>query len=124
MTPNYIYYFDAAPQNSGTQDWPINDVTFIFQWKTLTGTLVSTSNTGPFWAGTPIGSHTAMGPIWIQAPANSGVYTLTIDMQRVGESSLFHNREAGRPWFTLDYRVCVGDVCPKLFLPIIMKNAS
>jgi hypothetical protein len=123
MTPDQYYYFNPDPQNSGTQDWAQFSTRMVFQWKTLTGTVVSTEYTPSTLDFTPPGERWHLVQAAIQAPVSSGVYTLTIDMQRVGESNFFHNREPGRPWFTLDYRVCVGDVCPKLYLPIVLKNS-
>ena len=73
----------------------------------------------------------------VQAPATPGLYTLIIDMQANdgGGYVYFHNREANRPWYPLEYicTVSSGGQCyftqnfpggGGIYLPIIMKNAT
>jgi hypothetical protein len=45
---------------------------------------------------------------------------MMIDMKQ--GSTFFSNREAGKPWPTLNYEVCAGGPCNENYWPIVMKD--
>jgi hypothetical protein len=125
MSPNVSYFISIELQNSGTVDWVSSSLLRIaYQWKNSTGAIVGSGNTPLQYTASsiPQGLHSTTQQPWIRTPATPGMYTLVIDMMDAS-GTYFHNREAGRPWFTLDYQICLPPCSQKIYLPLIMKNA-
>jgi hypothetical protein len=138
FTPSSVRPLAMRLQNSGVITWTSTNNRVAYQWKNSGGTVVGQGN-GITLFTIPPGQD--VGPLAqvlsVQAPATPGIYTLLIDMQvnNGGSYQYFHNREANRPWYPLQY-ICVvgsGGQCyftqnfpggGGIYLPIIMKNAS
>lgn len=107
-------------QNTGAVNWG-SDVSLSCQWKKPDGNIVNcetSANPGTLTIGSPAPTITL--PVRPNTGFSSGVYTLMIDMKQ--GATFFHDREAGKPWPTLNYSVCVGGNCNKTYLPIVLKN--
>jgi hypothetical protein len=107
-------------QNTGAVNWG-SDVRLSCQWKKPDGSIVNcatSANPGTLTMGSPAPTITL--PVSPNTGFTNGIYTLMIDMKQ--GSTFFHNRESGKPWPTLNYSVCIGNNCGKIFLPLVMKN--
>lgn len=107
-------------QNTGVVNWG-SDVRLSCQWKKPDGSIVNCqteANPGTLAMGSPAPTITL--PVSPNAGFTNGIYTLMIDMKQ--GSTFFHNRETGKLWPTLNYSVCIGGNCDKIYLPIVMKN--
>ena len=107
-------------QNTGAVNWG-SDVRLSCQWKKPDGSIVNCqteANPGTLIMGSP--APTVTLPVRLNSGFTNGIYTLMIDMKQ--GSTFFHNRETGKPWPTLNYKVCAGGNCRESYLPIIMKN--
>lgn len=137
FTPSSIKTLNVSIQNSGVITWTNTNNRVAYQWQTLGGAVVG-QGTGVTLFTIELGSSVGLGPVLsVQAPATPGIYTLIIDMRANdgGGYTYFHNREANRPWYPLEY-ICMvssGGQCyftqnfPRgggIYLPIIQKNAS
>jgi hypothetical protein len=121
MIAGGIYPVKIDLQNTGVNAWHTPSVFKLScQWRKPDNTSevcveqVSPENLFP-------GTHQENVTLNVQPPAHftPGAYTLSIDMM-VGPD-FFHNREAGRSWFTLDYAVTIG-IPKQIFLPLLLKN--
>ncbi len=117
ITPNGLYSVVIQLHNSGTTAYT-NDTLLSYQWQGPGGTM--NDNTGVAVGSITEGNFTTV-TLPVRAPSSSGVYTLRIDMIHEN-GGYFHDREAGRPWFTLDFEICVGSQCNQVFLPLIFKS--
>jgi hypothetical protein len=120
MQVGTTYNMNIQLQNTGAVNWG-SDVRLSCQWKKPDGSIVNCqteANPGALAMGAPAPTITL--PVSPNTGFTNGLYTLMIDMKQ--GSTFFHNREAGKPWPTLNYNVCIGGNCGKLFLPLVTKN--
>lgn len=122
MQVGRTYTANILVQNTGVVTWS-TDARLSCQWKKPDGTIVNCeteANPGILTMGSP--ALTVTLPVSLNNGFTLGLsYTLMIDMKQ--GATFFHNREAGKPWPTLDYKVCAGSNCRETYLPIIMKNS-
>ena len=119
MIPNSTYNVVIALQNSGTAAWN-NQFELSYQWVGPGGI---TNGATSVAVGLILEGGFTTTTLPVKAPSAPGSYTLQIDVVHEN-GGFFHNREAGRPWFTLDYEVCVGGACEQTFLPIVLRGDS
>jgi hypothetical protein len=120
MQAGSTYNVTIQVQNTGTVNWG-SDVSLSCQWQKPNGSIVNcdtSANPGTLTIGSP--APTVTLPVRPNSNFGPGVYTLMIDMKQ--SATFFHNREAGRPWPTLNYTICVGGNCAKIYLPIILND--
>lgn len=122
MSPGQTYNVNLRVQNTGTFFSWNNGTQLTYRWEPNGGNggvAVPLLSVGD--ATDPPNPPVTLG---IQAPSNPGSYHLIIDMSQplLGGSGYFETREAGRPWYSLEYDVCIGDGdCGKIFLPLVLK---
>lgn len=124
MSPNTFYPVQITYQNTSVFFWPNNR--FAYQWKNLAGTVVVEGLGAPVTD--PIRGNSS-GPVAVDilTPLSPGWYTLMIDRQIQESAGVFqylYNREPGKPWYPLQYQICISSTgqCHLSFLPIILKQ--
>ncbi|MFQ5583432.1 MAG: SpoIID/LytB domain-containing protein [Calditrichia bacterium] len=123
MLQGQTYNVTIHLQNSGTANWTSGrNVRLSCRWRKPDGSLVNCSASTPKIIRTPGADATVTLAVTPDANFSDGAYTLLIDAKQ--GSTWFYNRDIGnnRPWFTLNYRVCVGEQGCQVFLPVILKN--
>ncbi len=122
MEVGTTYNVNIQLQNTGAVNWG-SDVRLSCRLKKPDGSIVNCeteANPGTLTMGAP--APTVTLPVRINSGSPNGVYTLMIDMKQ--GSSFFHNREAGKEWPTLNYKVCAGNNCSEIFLPLVLKDSA
>lgn len=106
-------------QNTGAVNWGSN-VSLSCRWKKPDGSIVNCETSANPGALTMGADASVVLPVRLNSGFANGLYTLMIDMKQ--GSTFFSNREAGKPWPTLNYKVCAGGHCGESYLPIVLKN--
>ena len=123
MLQGQTYNVTVNLQNTGTVNWTSSqDVRLSCRWRKPDGSFVNCSNNTAKIIRN-VGTQTTVTlPVTPDANFVDGAYTLLIDAKQ--GSSWFYNRDIGnnRPWFALEYPVCVGQKGCQVFLPLVLKN--
>lgn len=121
MMPGTFYSVQIVYQNTEETNTNSNS-RFAYQWKRSDGTVV-VEGLGVIRYDPYPGGYDGPFTVDILTPISPSRYTLMIDRQTEG-GQYVHNLEPGKPWYTLNYQICVSSSgqCNELFMPIILKE--